>query len=81
MSDQALGEGARRPQLELELGEIGLLVWALGLLGREVESEPAGELVVRDLRRLVDRLRAHHNDLAEHLQVDTYADPPDDSPF
>ena len=70
-----------RPVIELSSGELGLCVWALGLLAANVEEESGADLLCADIAQLVDRLRRHHADLAEWIEPVAVDDPPDDSPF
>jgi hypothetical protein len=72
-----------RPQLALTRGEIGLCVWALGLLATNVEEEAGADLLAADLERLVDRLRQLAYDLdAWHApaELEEAEDPPSGGP-
>jgi hypothetical protein len=70
-----------RPVIELSPGELGLCVWALGLLAANVEEESGADLLCADIEQLVGRLRRHHADLADWIEPPTVEEPPDDSPF
>lgn len=70
-----------RPSIVLSGGELGLCVWALGLLAANVEEESGADLLCAGIEQLVGRLRRHHADLAEWVEPMDVEDEPDDSPF
>lgn len=70
-----------RPTLELSAGELGLCVWALGLLAANVEEESGADLLCADIEELVGRLRRHHADLADWVDPAGVEDGAEESPF